>query len=209
MAGSDDVVELARWKADRTPRDPPFVSDATETPLARVARGEDGAVRACVDAYAGLVQGLVRRLLPQEADHDDVVQEVFVELWRSAARFDPAKASDRGFVAMITRRRVIDRRRRMERRVETVPLESGRQRVTEEHERTVSRLEARPAVQALETLSEERRRWILLAVVEGYSHREIAERTDAPLGTVKSGIRRGLAELRSRLEERAMRGVGP
>lgn len=184
-------------------------SGAGPSALARVARGEEGAVEACLDAYGGLVQGLVRRLLPSETDRDDVVQEVFVELWRSAHRFDPDKASDRGFVAMIARRRIIDRRRRAERRVETLPLDAGRQRTTEEHERTLGRLEARPALQALEALSEERRRWILLSVVEGYSHREIAERTDTPLGTVKSGIRRGLAEARERLEARAMRGIAP
>lgn len=210
MAEEDDVVELARWKAGRGRVDGVEVSRGGGSPLARVARGEPGAVRACIDAYGGLVQGLIRRLLPADADHDDAVQEVFVELWRSAQRFDPARASDRGFVAMITRRRVIDRRRRAERRVETVPLEEGgRGRASAEHERTQQRLEAGPALEALGSISAERRRWIVLAVVEGYSQREISELTGTPLGTVKSGIRRGLAEMRTRLEARAMKGVGP
>jgi RNA polymerase sigma-70 factor (ECF subfamily) len=208
MAEGDDVVDVAERRADGTAGPGGAVSRRRETPLARVAHGEAGAVEACVDAYGGLVQGLVRRLLPGHADHDDAVQEVFVELWRSARRFDPAKASDRGFVAVITRRKVIDRRRRAERRVETLPLDAAPERATVEHERTLRRLEARPAVQALDALSADRRRWILLSVVEGYSHREIAERTDTPLGTVKSGIRRGLAEVRSRLDARAPEGAG-
>jgi RNA polymerase sigma-70 factor (ECF subfamily) len=210
MAGrDDDVVELAQWKARRRAGgEAPVTADET-SPLLRVARGELGAVRACVDTYGGLVQGLVRRLLPEDADHDDAVQEVFVALWQSAHRFDPSRASDRGFVAMITRRRVIDRRRKAERQVETVKLEAGRDRPSGEHERTQGRLEAGPALRALNTLPEHHRTWILLSVVEGFSHREVAERTDTPLGTVKSGIRRGLAQVRERLEGRAMKGVGP
>jgi RNA polymerase sigma-70 factor (ECF subfamily) len=209
MAGDDDVVELQRWRAGRAARDGRDVTSGAESPLGRAARGEEGAVAACVDAYGPLVQGLVRRLLPASADHDDAVQEVFVELWRSARRFDPERGSDRGFVAMVTRRRIIDRRRRAGRRVETVPLEAGRDPPTREHERTEGRVEAGPALRALETLTDDRRRWILMAVVEGFTHREIARSTGTPLGTVKSGIRRGLAELRARLEERAMEGVGP
>ena len=137
-----------------------------------------------------------------------VGQDIFVELWRSAERFDPDRAPDRGFVAMIARRRLIDRRRRTERRPVTVPMTPVRDAVTDEHERTLGRVQAGPAVEALATLSEERRAWIVMAVVEGFSHSEIADRTGTPLGTVKSGIRRGLAELRGLLEQNDMRGTG-
>lgn len=193
--GRDDVVELARW---RELRGEP-VTDAP-SPLARVAEGEPGAVEACVDAYGPMVRALATRLLPEHADIDDVVQDVFVELWRSAARFDARKASDRGFVATITRRRVIDRRRRMDRRPQTVRLAPSMERADEAYERTIGRVEAAGAVAALEHVSDDWRRWILMSVVEGYTHSEIAEATKTPLGTIKSGIRRGLARMRAVLE---------
>ncbi len=180
------VVDLNRWRANRG-----------DPPLARLARDEPGAAEACVDAYGPLVRGLARRLLPEGADVDDLLQDVFVELWRSAGTFDPARASDRGFVAMIARRRIIDRRRHGERRIDTVPLAPTRDRATDDHERTVGRVAAAPALRALDRLPEERRRWIVMAVVEGYSHRDIARATDTPLGTVKSGIRRGLHDMRA------------
>lgn len=195
--GQDKVVELARWRAQRT------AEMSGPSPLERVANGEAGAVEACVDAYAALVRGLAQRLLPKHADVDDVVQEIFVELWRSASRFDSGRASDRGFVATIARRRIIDRRRRMDRRPETTRIEAGMDRGDNQHERTLGRVEAAPARQALELLSEEHRRWVLMAVVDGYTHTEIAESTGTPLGTVKSGIRRGLARMRTALEPMA------
>ena len=166
------------------------------SPLERVAAGDHGAVAACIDAYGGLVRGLATRLLPERADVDDVVQEVFVDLWASAARFDAGRASDRGFVAMVTRRRIIDRRRKMDRRPETTGLVAGIDRSTDDHRRTQARVEAAPALRALDELSDEHRSWILMAVVEGYSHTEIAERAERPIGTIKSAIRRGLARAR-------------
>ena len=202
--GTDDVVELAEWRADREES----MALRVGSPLLRLARGEPGAVQACVDAYGPMVQALARRLLAEGSDVDDTVQEIFVELWRGAHRFDPDKASDRGFVAMIARRRIIDRARREERRPSTVAIAPGHDRVSEEHERTLGRVQAGPAVEALSTLSEERRSWILMAVVEGYSHSEIAQHTGTPLGTVKSGIRRGLAEMRGWLEQNDMQEVG-
>ncbi|MEM7414937.1 MAG: sigma-70 family RNA polymerase sigma factor [Gemmatimonadota bacterium] len=199
-----DVVELAEWRAGR---DGAMTTLRLGSPLLRLSRGEVGAVEACVDAYGPMVQALIRRLRPAASDVEDVVQEVFVALWRSAHRFDPDRASDRGFVAMITRRRVIDRTRREERQPSTVEYDPGQDRGSDEHERTLGRLQAGPAMDALRRLSEERRRWIVMAVVEGYSHREIAERSNTPLGTVKSGIRRGLAEMRGWLEGEDMQEV--
>ena len=205
----DDVVELARWRAARNVSAAPQGGDA-EVPLLRLARGEPGAAEACVDAYGPLILGLARRLLPPGSDVEDVVQDVVVELWRTADRFDPTRGSDRGYVATVTRRRVIDRRRRAERRPELVFLDTGvADRGGDEHRRTLGRLEAAPAVQALKRLPEDPKRWIVMAVVEGYSHSEIAAKTGRPLGTVKSGIRRGLSQMRRWLEQPEAREVGP
>lgn len=202
--GTDDVVQLATWRADRGRA----MTLQLGSPLLRLGRNEPGAVEACVDAYGPLIQGLARRLMPEGSDLDDAVQDVFVALWKSAARFDPDRASDRGFVAMLARRRIIDRLRREERRPTTVALTPGRDVVTDEHERTLGRIQAGPALEALRTLSEDRRSWIVMSVVEGYSHSEIADRTGTPLGTVKSGIRRGLAEMRGWLQGNDMVEVG-
>lgn len=201
----DDVVELARWRLARGVNEGAEVAAGAPTdepPLLRLARGEEGSAEACIVAYGPLVQGLARRLMPTGSDVEDVVQEVLVELWRTAGRFDPDKASDRGYVAMLTRRRVIDHRRRAERRPELVSLDpESRERSGDEHRRMEGRLEAAPAVEALKRLSDEKRSWILMAVVEGFTHSEIAMKTGSPLGTVKSGIRRGLRRMRRWLEE--------
>ena len=82
-----------------------------------------------------------------------------------------------------------------------------RDRASDEYERTVGRVGARPALQALDTLAPDRRRWILMSVVEGYSHSEIARVTGTPLGTVKSGIRRGLMDMREWIVKNAPRGT--
>ena len=118
-----DVVDLAQWRANRRGE----VSVEVTSPLLRLALGERGAVRDCVEAYGPLVQVLARRLLHDREDLDDAVQETFLELWRSAPRFDPSKASDRGFVAMIARRRIIDRNRRADRRPRTVEIKPERE----------------------------------------------------------------------------------
>lgn len=208
----DDVVELSHWRAARrmnAEHEDGLDAHGGEVPLLRLARGEPGAAEMCVEVYGPLVRGLAGRLLPTGAEADDVVQEVLVELWRTAHRFDPARASDRGYVAMLTRRRVIDRRRRAERRPRLVAFDSEAEgRSVDDHRRTEGRLEAAPAVEALERLSDEKRSWILMAVVEGFSHSEIAARTGSPLGTVKSGIRRGLTQMRRWLEQREAGEVG-
>ena len=180
----------------------------TPTPIERVAEGDSRAVADCIDAYGGLVWSLARRWLGPGEDAEDAVQEVFVELWKSAGRFDPARASDRGFVAMIARRRLIDRRRKAERRVTTESFPDGLEVATSEHERIEGRVMAAPALAALETLPEDRRKFVVLSVVYGMSHQEVSDETGAPLGTVKSGIRRGLMAMRDVLNQDGIRGVG-
>src|SRR5215813_5986353 len=90
--------------------------------LARVASGDRGAVRDCIARYGGLVWSIARRF--EGADAEDAVQEIFLDLWKSAARFDPRIASESAFVAMITRRRLIDRRRTRRRRPTTETIAS-------------------------------------------------------------------------------------
>ncbi|HEY1068798.1 MAG TPA: sigma-70 family RNA polymerase sigma factor, partial [Pirellulales bacterium] len=80
--------------------------------LPRVAAGQPSAVDECLARYGGLVWSLARRHTNNTSDAEDAVQEIFIDLWRSAARFNPQAASEATFVAMIARRRLIDRRRK-------------------------------------------------------------------------------------------------
>jgi RNA polymerase sigma-70 factor (ECF subfamily) len=164
--------------------------------LARVASGDEAAVRECVDRFGGLVWSLARRWSVDPADTEDAVQEVFFDLWKSAHRYQPSKASDRGFVAMIARRRLIDRARKRDRRpkLESFPEgfdAPGEDQVVVEQ---IGRVEKARAV--LAQLSPDQRRVLELSLLEGLPHQEISDRTGIPLGTVKSHIRRGLKKAR-------------
>lgn len=168
--------------------------------LPDVARGDRAAVGRCMTRYGALVWSIARRLSPTPADAEDATQEIFLELWRSASRFDPAKGSEKVFVTMIARRRLIDRMRTMRPRFEhevpgldewayEVPLEARADRAAE----------AALARSALETLPAEQRQVIDLSIVHGLSHGDIATRVGLPLGTVKTMVRRGLIKVREAL----------
>ncbi len=172
--------------------------------LPRIAGGDQSAVPECISRYGGLIWTLARRRLASREDAEDVVQEVFVDLWRSAARFDPLVAEEITFVAMIARRRVIDRLRRRAGLPETgsidevgaVPDSSGDGPVGRRLELGE---EARLADEHLAQLKPEEQQVIRLSIYDSLSHAAIAEHTGLPLGTVKSHIRRGLDSLRQKL----------
>ena len=174
-----------------------------ESILARIAAGDGDAVQECMDRYGGLVWSLARRMAPTVAE--DAVQEIFIDLWKSAARFDASKASEKTFIATIARRRLIDRLRKQGRRPQTRPLpepdEPGVEPSVDEHLVIERGAEARSAARYLNELRPEQRKVIRLSVVEGMSHSEIAAATGIAIGTVKSHIFRGLAKVRARLAE--------
>jgi RNA polymerase sigma-70 factor (ECF subfamily) len=93
----------------------------TESILQRVARGDQQAVRQCIDEFGGLVWAIARRMTRSRADAEDAVQEIFLELWQKADRFNPAMSAESTFVTMIARRRLIDRYRKLARTLETTP----------------------------------------------------------------------------------------
>jgi RNA polymerase sigma-70 factor, ECF subfamily len=167
--------------------------------LRRIAEGDKAAVQECIDCYGGLVWSLARRLSPTRADAEDAVQEIFIDLWKSAARFDEGQSSESSFVAMIARRRLIDRLRRFERTpvVEELPAEMvDRKRQDKQIELNS---EAALAAQALSQLRPEQQQVLQLAIYQGLSHKEIATATGMPLGTVKTHVRRGLLHIREAL----------
>jgi RNA polymerase sigma factor (sigma-70 family) len=173
------------------------------TVLQRVARGEPDAVAECIDRFGGLVWLLARRTLNHRADIDDAVQEIFVELWKVADRYDPNIASERAFIATIARRRLIDRGRRERRRlVSTVDSADTDLSVgsvpTPDHPSQLREETAR-AANALQQLSAEQQQALRLSIYHGLSHQEIADRMQMPLGTVKTNLRRGLIRIRELL----------
>lgn len=170
--------------------------------LQRVAAGDTDAVTACVDRFGGLIWTLARRLLGEPSEAEDAVQEVFIELWKSASRFDPSIASETTFVAMIARRRLIDIRRRLARRPvdEGVPVEQLAIESPDGADQVEMRDEASQAAAALQLLRPEQRRVLQLAVCQGWPHQLIADRLGLPLGTVKTHVRRGLIKIREELD---------
>jgi RNA polymerase sigma-70 factor (ECF subfamily) len=184
------------------------VQSTSEDLLPRVASGDPTAVKACLDKYGALVWSLARRMCRSGTDAEDAVQDIFVSIWKNAARYDSTKGSEVTFVATIARRRLIDRVRQVGRR----PVESGfdgDSGVAVSAERAETPVELRDEVtlanRALSELSEDQRRVLQMSIGHGLSHEKIAEATGIPLGTVKTHIRRGLIRVRSLLEEQANR----
>ena len=172
-----------------------------KTTLQKVAAGDAAAVQECIDRYGGLVYTLARRMCPAGAEVDDAVQEVFIELWRKAERYDPGIAEESVFVAMIARRRLIDMQRRLARHggQEELPesLDSGLEGAEAAAELRDS---AEVAERAFRELRPEQQKVLRLAVWDGLSHQRISEVTGLPLGTVKTHARRGLHRLRELLQ---------
>lgn len=163
--------------------------------LPRIAASDETAVRDAVQRYRGLIWSLARQ---SDRDHtDDAVQEIFVDLWRAAARFDATKASEVTFVAMIARRRLIDRSRRRNRQPTSLPLTAA-ERVQDAGTSPDLAALVNQTVQALSHLRPEQREVVVLST-HGWSHGEIATKTGLPLGTVKAHVRRGLLAVRAAL----------
>lgn len=173
------------------------VQDPTEPVLARVATGDPQSIRTCLARYGGVVYALARRYESADGDVEDAVQEVFVDLWKSAGRFDPAIASEATFVAMIARRRLIDRRRARARRPAGEPMANLGSHVDPAAPPDVQATVTQVA-RAFEVLRPDQQRVLALAC-QGMSHSEIAEETGLALGTVKANARRGLATIRDAL----------
>lgn len=165
--------------------------------LLACARGDRAALRWLFDAEAGRLVGVAARILRRRDLAEEAVQDAFVQIWRRAATFDPAKGSARGWIYTIVRHRALN-----------ILRDSGREDLMEPADLDTLR-DADPVAEAwegldhagrlracLEALDEMKRRCVLLAHVEGLTHGEIAGRLGAPLGTVKAWVRRGLGALR-------------
>jgi len=168
-----------------------------ESVLARVARGEAAAVRECIDEFGGLVWAIARRMTRSRADAEDAVQEIFIDLWRSASRFDAAQGSEKVFITTIARRRLIDRMRRGRMSQLMDPVEAlDDLRWAEPGNGGEIRVEAERAAAVVARLRPQQRQVLRMGLLEGLTHSEIATATGMPLGTVKTLMRRGLIQVR-------------
>ena len=170
--------------------------------LANVAAGRPDAMEQCIAVYGGLVWSLALKMSASREDAEEAVQEVFVDLWQHAARFDPAVSSETTFIAMIARRRLIDRHRRRRCR----PLFTCRDDFSEiPMPATANPVDVGDEVarvrHLLDRLRPEERLVLELALGEGCSQTTISARTGMPVGTVKSHARRGLIRLREWIEQ--------
>lgn len=169
--------------------------------LPRLGAGEPGAAEACLDRYGPLVWSLARRHTHNPAEAEDAVQEIFLSLWKHAGRFDPAKASEPTFVAMIARRRLIDLHRRRDARPEGSTVDAELDLVPDIGSAQIEeRTDVALAARAMLELSPRERQTVMLSVYQGMTHSEISNHLELPLGSVKTYIRRGLAQVRKTLE---------
>ncbi len=165
--------------------------------LKRIASGDKTAVQECLDTYGGLIWSLARRMSPNSDDAEDAVQEIFIDVWKNAARYDEAQASETTFVAMIARRRLIDRLRKTNRQPNIDSLEDVLAEPSGGKDTDIQMyVEAKEAAQAMKNLRPEQRQILHLSIVQGFSHQEIADALTMPLGTVKTHARRGLLQVR-------------
>jgi RNA polymerase sigma-70 factor, ECF subfamily len=165
--------------------------------LALVARGDEAAFANVYDRLSGPVYGLIRRVVRDPAQTEEVAQEVMLEVWRAATRFDPAKGSAATWVLTIAHRRAVDRVRSAtaaaEREKRTAELVSAGDEVADAVEASLERERVR---RCLAGLTELQRESITLAYYGGYSYREVAGLLGQTLGTIKTRIRDGLIRLR-------------
>jgi len=188
-------------RADRLSVVPPAPDERAEADrvLVAVGRGDEAAFRRLYDLVASRVYGLVRQVLRDPAQAEEVAQEVLVEVWRTAARFDPARGSATAWVFTIAHRRAVDRVRSEQAatdRVQKAGAWSTETPYDEVSGEVEERLERQQVRRCLDDLTQLQRESITLAYYGGRSYREVATLLDVSLPTIKTRMRDGLIRLR-------------
>lgn len=181
------------------------------TILQRISAGDQAAVAACLDEYGGLVWRLAVRYLGSKADAEDATQEIFISIWASAHRFDPAKGSEAAFVATVAHRRLIDMKRSawVRRSVSIERTPEAAQKSPDQLGPCIWGSAGEVATKAFNQLPPDERDALWLSIRGGMTHTQIAAATDLPVGTVKSRLRRGVQRLRELAATPAQDGHHP
>lgn len=171
----------------------------TDALLRAVARGDEQAFARLYDQVIARVYGLVRRIVRDAAQTEEVAQEIMVEVWRNASRFDPQKGSATAWIFTISHRRAVDRVRSEQastdriRRMVPEPTQTANDEVADQ---ATSRLERMQVRRCLHSLTELQREAITLAYYGGYTYNEVAQLLNAALPTIKTRMRDGMIRLR-------------
>lgn len=205
MAVSGSSIGMSRQEEEPDRMDP--LTTRPETTIERIARGEQGAVAACYDAFAHVAWSTIRGLSIDEHAAREVMQDVFVAVWRQASQYDPTRSSEATWICRLARARAIDRLRheRAARRgggIDAANLEEAWSLAdADDTERIFARDTVRATLrEALRELPAQQRVLIELTFLSGYTHAELSERLGIPIGTIKTRIFRGLDYLRRKLD---------
>lgn len=207
MAYTESVPLRARMPAEKGQTDRSNSKEDASL-LRRMAEGDERALGEVFDRHSGQVYGLCLRVLRVQADAEDVMQEIFLELWRRPERYDAGRGSLRLYLSQLARSRSIDRLRQHRRRAEVLREANGEleMRTAAVSPRApdaaaAASEQSREVCAALQSLPEPQRTALILSYFEGLTYSEIAERSGEPIGTIKTRVRRALLRLRQPLVE--------
>lgn len=186
----------------------PEVRASDEALIQRIVQRDEAALAALYDRYAGMLSSVLNRILRDQQAAEEILQDIFFQLWRTASGFDPSRGSLAGWLLVIARNRAISRLRRhnpaageeLKENSVALPFNFETQMAQQE---MLGRVKG-----ALDSLTQEQRAAIELAYFEGMSHSEIARRTGDPLGTVKTRLRMAVETLRRVLQSPQTRTTG-
>ncbi|MFI8085333.1 ECF RNA polymerase sigma factor SigK [Kitasatospora sp. NPDC086009] len=170
-----------------------------KTVMAQVTRGDHQAFTSLYDALSGPVFSLVRRILRDQAQSEEVMQDVMLEVWRAAARYDPDRGEVTAWVMTIAHRRAVDRVRRCRSAADRDQKAAAAAQDTpfdDVAERAEAHLDHQQVRHCLRRLTDLQRESVLLAFYKGLTYREVSEQLRTPLGTVKTRMRDALIRLR-------------
>lgn len=194
MSGEPEQARRLR-SVPQDAADPPTADEL----LSRVARGDEAAFATLYDSMAGRVLGLTRRVVRDPAQAEEVTQEVMVEVWRTAGRFDAGRGSASAWILTMAHRRAVDRVRSEQahhNRARQVAATESHVPYDEVVEDVTARLEREQVRRCLGRLTPVQREAVTLAYYGGHTYREVAEKLKAPLPTVKTRMRDGLIRMR-------------
>jgi len=169
--------------------------------LHAVARGDEAALARLYDAYRVILFGLLVRILNSREEAEDILQDVFIQIWRRAKDFDEKRGRPFTWLVTLTRSRAIDRLRQLgaRQRLVTGAAQEQTDKVSDALSDTIKTAQRETVRRALAELPEEQKHTLVLAYFEGLTQSEIAAKLNTPLGTIKTRMRSGMIKLRALL----------